>query len=108
MPEMTFSVRWPDGIETTCYSPSLVMHDYLSARSSYPVADFVARSCEALGVASERVRATFGVACTSAMQQADEIKDLAAGYPTGTVTVLRMEPPLPGTVSATSESGASA
>ncbi len=31
MPEMTFALRWPDGRVEECYSPSLVVHDYLSA-----------------------------------------------------------------------------
>ncbi|MGZ6801009.1 MAG: MSMEG_0570 family nitrogen starvation response protein, partial [Mycobacteriaceae bacterium] len=30
MPEMTFTVQWPDGKRESCYSPSLVMHDYLT------------------------------------------------------------------------------
>ena len=52
MPEMTFRVRWPDGSEADCYSPSLVMHDHLAAGSEYPLDDFVRRSTEALRVAN--------------------------------------------------------
>ncbi|UKF81630.1 MSMEG_0570 family nitrogen starvation response protein [Clavibacter californiensis] len=92
---MTFRVRWPDGSEADCYSPSLVMHDHLAAGSAYPLDDFVRRSTEALRVASERVRARHGFACTSAMQQEEEILRAAAGFDGGTVAVLRMEPPLP-------------
>ena len=66
MPEMTFHVRWPDGVEERCYSPSLVMHDYLTSGSDYTVAEFVDRSATALQEASDRVRAKFGFACTSA------------------------------------------
>ena len=40
MPEMTFSVRWPDGRVVDHYSPSLVVHDHLTAGSTYPVDDF--------------------------------------------------------------------
>jgi len=94
MPEMTFEVRWPDGQVTDCYSPSLVMHDFLTAGESYPLADFVARSTTALGVASERVQAKYGFACTSALQQEAEIRELAAAQPGGVVEVLRMEPGL--------------
>lgn len=95
MPEMRFAVRWPDGAESSHYSPSLVMHDYLAAGSRYGVAEFVARAGEALEAAGERVRAAYGFACTSAMASRDEIVRTAAAYPDGEVTVLRMEPPLP-------------
>jgi uncharacterized repeat protein (TIGR04042 family) len=91
---MTFEVRWPDGQVTACYSPSLVMHDFLEVGGRYPLDEFVERSTEALQLASERVRAKFGFACTSAMQQETEIRDLAAAQPAGFVAVLRMEPPL--------------
>ena len=50
MPEMTFDVQWPDGRVQRCYSPSLVMHDYLNAGSDYTVAEFVDRSAQALHV----------------------------------------------------------
>lgn len=95
MPEMRFAVRWPDGAESSHYSPSLVVHDYLTTGESYGVADFVSRAGEALDVAGERVRAAYGFACTSAMASRDEIAAAAAAYPDGQVTVLRMEPPLP-------------
>lgn len=95
MPEMRFAVRWPDGAESSHYSPSLVMHDYLSTGSRYDVSDFVARSSEALDAAGERVRAAYGFACTSAMASRDEIVRTAGAYAGGEVTVLRMEPPLP-------------
>jgi uncharacterized repeat protein (TIGR04042 family) len=101
VPEMTFQVRWPDGSEADCYSPSLVMHDHLAAGSEYPLDDFVRRSTAALRVASERVRARYGFACTSAMQQEEEILRAAAGFDGGTVVVLRMEPPLPDPAPAT-------
>ncbi|WOF23978.1 MSMEG_0570 family nitrogen starvation response protein [Microbacterium betulae] len=95
MPEMTFAVRWPDGRETSHYSPSLVVHDYLETGGRYPVSDFVSRSSEALRVASERVRATFGFACTSAAHSEETIAAAAAAYDDGDVEVLRMEPALP-------------
>lgn len=96
MPEMTFSVRWPDGRVEHCYSPSLVMHDHLVAGRSYTVEEFSIRSITALQVASERVRARFGFACTSAAATADQIRDTAARFAPGEqVQVLQMVPPLP-------------
>lgn len=96
MPEMTFSVRWPDGRETSHYSPSLVMHDFLQVGERYPVSDFVGRTSEALGLASERVRAKYGFACTSAMHSEEKIAAAAAASPAGEVEIVAMEPALPG------------
>jgi uncharacterized repeat protein (TIGR04042 family) len=93
---MTFDVRWPDGRTQRCYSPSLVMHDYLSLGSDYSVSDFVGRSQAALREASDRVRAKFGFACTSAAATTEEIVSAAAGFPsTATVRVVAMHPELP-------------
>jgi uncharacterized repeat protein (TIGR04042 family) len=93
MPEMTFTVRWPDGSVTNCYSPSLVMHDFLRVGDVLAVDSFVARTSEALDLASLRVKAKFGFECTSAMQQKSEIVDAAAGFDAGSsVQVLAMHP----------------
>ena len=96
MPEMTFAVRWPDGQETSHYSPSLVLHDFLQVGDRFPVTDFVGRTEQALGLASERVRAKYGVACTSALHTQEDIVAMAGGYPVGDVEILTMAPPLPG------------
>jgi uncharacterized repeat protein (TIGR04042 family) len=95
---MTFDVQWPDGRVQRCYSPSLVMHDYLSTGSDYTVADFLDRSGTALREASERVRAKFGFACTSAAQTSDEIVSTATEFPkTATIRVVAMQPGLEAT-----------
>ena len=83
MPEMHFLVRWPDGRETRCYSPSLVVEKYLAAGARYPVAEFVQRSGEALAIASDRVQAKFGMACSRARGQRAEIERLAAPFADG-------------------------
>lgn len=96
MPEMTFTVRWPDGRVVDHYSPSLVMHDHLAEDTAYPIAEFRSRSATALGIASDRVRAKFGFACTSAAASLADIDELASSYPQdAAVTVLRLHPPLP-------------
>lgn len=90
MPETFFQVRWPDGQVQRCYSPSTVVEEHLTAGTSYPLPEFVARSRTALGIASERVRAKFGFACSSAADQLAEIETTAAAYhdrPDATVTV---------------------
>ncbi len=81
MPEMHFRVRWPDGSEERCYSPSLVIHDYFQPGAAYPLPEFVRRSREALQIASERVRAKYGFACSSALDQLARIEERAAGFP---------------------------
>lgn len=94
MPEMTFDVRWPDGSTQRCYSPSLVMHDYLTDGTRYTVVDFVDRSTRALTEASERVRAKFGFACTSAADTAERITTAAARFPQqALVQITAMEQP---------------
>ena len=107
MPEMTFTVEWPDGSLQQCYSPSLVMHDHLRTGESYPVAEFVRRVATALDEASGRVRAKYGFACTSAVAVRDDLERRARSFLPGAgpdhpapgprVRVLAMEPQLPAT-----------
>ncbi len=80
MPEMHFTVRWPNGQASTCYSPSLVVQDFLTPGQDYPLDDFLGRVREALEIASERVRAKYGFACSRAMDQWAEIHQAAAPY----------------------------
>jgi len=91
MPEMRFRVRWPDQTETSCYSPSLIVREYLTVGQQYELADFVSRSRTALEIASERVFQKFGFYCTSARSQIEEIERIALIQPAGPearVTVL--------------------
>lgn len=87
MPEMYFHVTWPDGARDRCYSPSMVIEDYLTPGSSYPVPEFVRLSGEALQIASDRVQAKFGFACTSAAAQLEQIRTRSAQQPDGAVVV---------------------
>lgn len=79
MPEIQFVVRWPDDSVTACYSPSLVVRDYFEAGHSYSLDDFLARSREALGIASERVRAIYGFPCSRAQSQLASIEAKVRG-----------------------------
>lgn len=81
MPEMRFHIRWPDGIAEACYSPSLVIRDYLTPGQSYPLAEFVALSRTALGIASDRVKAKYGSPCSLAMAQLARIEATARRFP---------------------------
>lgn len=66
MPEMRFLIRWPDGRVDDCYSPSLVVKEFCTPGTAYPVADFLARMRQALTIASRRVEAKYGFPCSRA------------------------------------------
>lgn len=80
MPETTFRIRWPDGAEEECYSPSTVIHEHLKAGETYRVDDFDARSRAALDLAAQRVEAKYGFRCSSADAQAAKLASAIARY----------------------------
>lgn len=80
MPEIYFRVRWPDGREQECYSPSLVIKELVTAGQSYPVFEFVERCRAGLRIASERVRLKYGFYCSAAMEQLMAVEALAQAY----------------------------
>jgi uncharacterized repeat protein (TIGR04042 family) len=85
---MRFTVRWPEGDEMQCYSPSRVVREFLEPGRSYAVADFMARSRRFLAIASERVRAKYGYACSAALDQLAALEARAASSdPQGAVAV---------------------
>ena len=93
MPEMHFHVRWPDGRREACYSPSLVVKDFLVPGESYAVDEFVEKTRTALNIASERVREKYGFACSSALDQLARIGAAAKLQPSdGRVIVETFEP----------------
>ena len=94
MPEMLFHIRWPDGADEQCYSPSLVIKDHLAVGTSYDVAEFMQRCRTALTIASDRVREKYGFACSRAMGQLARLEAAAERFraspqdaATGLVTV---------------------
>lgn len=80
MPETRFRIRWPDGLEEDCYSPSTVIHDHLTAGQTYRVDDFDTRSRIALDLAARRVEAKYGFRCSSADAQAAKLASAIARY----------------------------
>jgi uncharacterized repeat protein (TIGR04042 family) len=80
MPEMRFHIRWPDGRRETCYSPSLVIKDYFAVGADYPLADFLERSRTALAIASDRVKAKYGMPCRRALAQLARIETAAGAF----------------------------
>jgi uncharacterized repeat protein (TIGR04042 family) len=94
MPEMRFLIRWPNGEEAKCYSPSLVVRDYLRVGAVYPMSDFVERSRTMLRIASERVKDKYGFYCSAAMDQLAAIEDGATAFdPSAPVTIVAFDPP---------------
>lgn len=93
MPVTHFVVRWPDGTEARCYSPSTVVRDYLRP-GDYALDAFLDAAHDALSAASERVRQKFGYACSSALDQWDAIERTAQQYrsqPAARVTVVSVD-----------------
>ncbi|MFD1383527.1 MSMEG_0570 family nitrogen starvation response protein [Rhodanobacter aciditrophus] len=74
MPVTTFNVRWPDGKQESCYSPSSVIKNYFQIEHEYTVPEFLSVCDQALNEASERVRQKYGYACSSAMDQLSTIQ----------------------------------
>jgi uncharacterized repeat protein (TIGR04042 family) len=88
MPEMRFEVRWPDGVSTRCYSPSLVIKDFFEPGKSYTQTDFLAKARAAYQIANERVRQRWGFGCSHAQLQLQEIEDYAARFtPDATIRI---------------------
>lgn len=93
MPEVHFNVRWPDHSEQRCYSPSTVIHDFLRAGESYPLAEFLTRSRDALTLAGDRVERKYDFRCTSADSQLLALETRGrqfAGQSNARVTVTRV------------------
>jgi uncharacterized repeat protein (TIGR04042 family) len=80
MPAMHYRVRWPDASESSCYSPSLVIKDYFEIGTSYALPEFLQRIREATQIASDRVAAKFGYACSRASDQLVTIETQAARF----------------------------
>jgi uncharacterized repeat protein (TIGR04042 family) len=80
MPEIVFTVQLPDGTTKECYSPSTVVLQHFRQGDEMSVAEFHDRSRKAFPAASERVRAKFGFACSSAAAELEDFYDLCRFY----------------------------
>jgi len=78
MPEMHFTVEWPSGRSSRCYSPSYVIEEHLEVGGAYSVDEFLTRVRTSMHIASERVRARYGFACSSALDELAQIEAAAA------------------------------
>jgi len=80
MPEMYFRIRWPDAVETNHYSPSLVIKDYLALGQECEVPVFLESIRTALTIASDRVEAKYGFACSRERNSLAEIEARAIPF----------------------------
>jgi uncharacterized repeat protein (TIGR04042 family) len=80
MPEVIFTIQLPDGLTKECYSPSTVVLQHFRRGEEMSVAEFLARSRQAFPAASERVRAKFGFACSSAASELANIEEWTRAY----------------------------
>ncbi len=80
MPEINFQIEWPDGTKETCYSPSLIVKKYFVPGEEYELEEFVNKSRTALNIASDRVKAAYGFACSRALGQLQQIESKASQY----------------------------
>ena len=89
MPEISFSVRWPDGTRMACRSPSTIVGRHLPP-ASYTLIDFLASARTGFAAASERVREVYGFPCSRAAAQLHAIEVAAERFldqPDALVTV---------------------
>ena len=77
MPSVNFTVKWPNGQQDQFYSPSTIVYEYFQKGQQLQGQDFLNQAETALHAASERVRARYGFACSSAMDTLNRIQNKA-------------------------------
>jgi len=80
MPEIRFHITWPDGRQEHCYSPSLIVQDFFTPGTDYPVTEFLERSRTSLRIASDRVAQKYGYPCSRALGQLATIETACARF----------------------------
>jgi uncharacterized repeat protein (TIGR04042 family) len=70
MPEVAFTIRWPDGTSFEGVSPSRTIERWLVEGAAYPRAELLRRVQIGLAESAERVRERYGFACTAAAEVA--------------------------------------
>ena len=74
MPSVNFTVKWPNGQQDSFYSPSTIVYDYFKKGQQLQGQDFLTQAEIALHAASERVRARYGFARSSALDTLNRIQ----------------------------------
>lgn len=91
MPAVNIRLRWPDGQESTAYSPSTSIQEYFEAGHSYALDDFLDRAERGLNAASERVKQVKGFYCSSAMDTLGGLRMQARAFAHRDARVVVME-----------------
>ena len=77
MPTVDFTLRWADGTEQRCQSPSTAIERFLTEGGRYPHHELLRRTRDGLTAASRRVVEVYGMACTAAAAQIEAIEGAA-------------------------------
>ena len=91
MPEVHLTLEWPDGRTSELYSPSTVILEYLRPGESIPVDQLQGRGMEALRLASERVRARYGFACTRTDEERHRLQQWVKNYAADQIVHIRTQ-----------------
>jgi uncharacterized repeat protein (TIGR04042 family) len=91
MPEVHLRLEWPDGRTSELYSPSTVILEYLRPGESLPVHQLHGRGVEALRLASERVRARYGFACTRTDEERHRLQQWVKDYSADEIVHIRTQ-----------------
>lgn len=92
MPAMTYHLRWPDQTVMACYSPSLIVRERLRP-GPMRLDAFLIEIRDCMQIASERVRAKYGFACSAAADQLAQIEATATRFgPEARIELLPFDP----------------
>lgn len=80
MPEIEFTVRWPDGRAQRCISPSRAIEKAIVTGARYPVAEFQRRARAALEAGHSRLRELRGFGCSAAVSLIDDLDAAASSF----------------------------
>jgi uncharacterized repeat protein (TIGR04042 family) len=83
VPEVGFTVRWPDGTSSSFWSPSRVLRSYFGAGTRLSVRQFVELGVAALDLADERVRQKYGFRCGGVAATVEAIRARAGDFGPG-------------------------
>lgn len=90
MPERTFTIEWPDGVQENCYSPSSTIDQFIESGQSYNLAEFLQRTTDGLKNASERVRQRYGYHCSNAQGQLQRIQNKSKTFSDNTDAIVKV------------------
>ena len=92
MPAVNFIVSWPDGEQSSYYSPSTIIKEKIKMNKEYSVDEFSNLVDSTLKQASERVREKYGFYCSRSTEEnhvvQKKVNQLKQSGTTGSVKVI--------------------